>query len=377
MNRPRLLALRALGLGDLLTGLPALRALRDGFPAHELVLAAPRALAPLAVASEAVDSVSDVHGIDAAALAGRLPAGPWDLAVNLHGRGPQSSRALLALGPRRLVAWACPQAGVDGPVWRCDEHEVSRWCRLLSEVGIPADASRIDLKLPVEPTGPVDPTGPVGRVPERLVGATVIHPGAAAPSRRWPARRWGLVAAAEAASGRRVLVTGSSAEAPLVAAVIVASAGLMRRSGVGSAQQVGVPAATQPPDKPASAHEGAYQDAHRDISGVDRLVGADVMTLAAHVAVAGRVVCGDTGVAHLATALRRPSVVLFGPTSPARWGPPPERRQHVALWAGRTGDPHAERPDPGLLAISVSDVLAALDGLPAAPPPVVVASGPG
>ncbi len=259
MSRPRLLALRALGLGDLLTGLPALRALRDGFPAHELVLAAPRALAPLALASGAVDVVSDVNGIDAAALAGRLPAGPWDLAVNLHGRGPQSSRQLLALVPRRLVAWGCPQAGVDGPVWRCDEHEVSRWCRLLSEVGIPADASRIDLTLPVEPTGPVEPAGP-----ERPVGATVIHPGAAAPSRRWPAARWALVAAAEAASGRRVLVTGSSAEAPLVAAVIAASAQLAQRSGV--------------------------ESAHRDMVGVDGLVGADVMTLAAHVAVAGRVV---------------------------------------------------------------------------------------
>lgn len=365
MNRPRLLALRALGLGDLLTGLPALRALRDGFPAHELVLAAPRALAPLAVASGAVDSVSDVHGIDAAALAGRLPAGPWDLAVNLHGRGPQSSRALRALGPRRLVAWACPQAGVDGPVWRCDEHEVSRWCRLLSEVGIPADTSRIDLTLPVEP---VPPTGPVGRVPDRLVGATVIHPGAAAPSRRWPAARWGQVAAAEVGRGRRVLVTGSSAEAPLVAAVIAACAGVARRSGVEVAHQAGVPRAdAQPSDERASPRRGAHEGAHRDMAGVDGLVGADVMTLAAHVAAAGRLVCGDTGVAHLATALRRPSVVLFGPTSPARWGPPPQRPQHVTLWVGGTGDPHAERPDPGLLAISVSDVLAALDGLPAAP----------
>lgn len=375
MNRPRLLALRALGLGDLLTGLPALRALRDGFPAHELVLAAPRALAPLAVVSGAVDSVSDVHGIDAAALAGRLPAGPWDLAVNLHGRGPQSSRELLALGPRRLVAWGCPQAGVDGPVWCWNEHEVARWCRLLSEVGIPADASRIDLRLPVEPTGPV------GSVPERLVGATVVHPGAAAPARRWPAAHWGLVAAAEAASGRRVLVTGSSVDAPLVAAVMTAAAGVARRNGVESTQQPGVPATIQPPDQRSRAHEDAYQDAYQDahggMAGVDRLVGADVMTLAAHVAVAGRVVCGDTGVAHLATALRRPSVVLFGPTSPARWGPPAERREHVALWAGRTGDPHAERPDPGLLAISVSDVLTALDGLPAAPPPVVTANRPG
>jgi ADP-heptose:LPS heptosyltransferase len=90
----------------------------------------------------------------------------------------------------------------------------------------------------------------------------------------------------------------------------------------------------------------------------------DLTGLVALVAVAGRVVCGDTGVAHLATALRTPSVVLFGPTSPAEWGPPPDRPWHRALWAGRRGDPHADSPDPGLLEIRVADVLAALDALP-------------
>ena len=42
MTRPLLVAYRALGLGDLLTGVPALRALRDAYPEHRLVLAAPR-----------------------------------------------------------------------------------------------------------------------------------------------------------------------------------------------------------------------------------------------------------------------------------------------------------------------------------------------
>ena len=85
--------------------------------------------------------------------------------------------------------------------------------------------------------------------------------------------------------------------------------------------------------------------------------------LAAAIAVAGRVVCGDTGVAHLATALGTPSVVLFGPTSPSRWGPPRDRPIHRVLWAGRTGDPHASRPDPGLLAIGEDEVLQALEQL--------------
>ena len=90
----------------------------------------------------------------------------------------------------------------------------------------------------------------------------------------------------------------------------------------------------------------------------------DVLGLAALVAAAGRVVCGDTGVAHLATALRTPSVVLFGPISPALWGPPPDRPRHRALWAAGTGDPHGEEPDPGLLRIRVAKVVEALSTLP-------------
>lgn len=59
-----------------------------------------------------------------------------------------------------------------------------------------------------------------------------------------------------------------------------------------------------------------------------------------------------------------PSVVVFGPTSPAEWGPPPDRPQHRALWAGLRGDPHAGRVGEGLLRIGVDDVVGALDDLP-------------
>jgi ADP-heptose:LPS heptosyltransferase len=82
--------------------------------------------------------------------------------------------------------------------------------------------------------------------------------------------------------------------------------------------------------------------------------------LTALVAGATLVVCGDTGIAHLATALGTPSVILFGPTSPLQWGPP-EGRRHRALWKGTTGDPHATEPDAGLLGIGVGEVLEAID----------------
>jgi ADP-heptose:LPS heptosyltransferase len=299
--RRRLLVLRNLGLGDFLTGIPALRGLRRAFPDHELVLVAPESLNELAALSGAVDRVVS-----------SLPVGRTDVAVNLHGSGPESHRVVLATRPTRLIAFEHPDVRESrgSPRWRADEHEVTRWCRLLRESAIPADPA--DLRMDVEAIGIAD--------------ATVVHPGAASGSRRWPAERFAAVARAEREAGRVVLVTGGPAEVGL-ARTVAECAGL-----------------------PASAL----------LAGRTSLV-----ELAGVVAAAGRVVCGDTGVAHLATAVSTPSVVLFGPISPHEWGPPPDPK-HRALWAVLTGDPHGDDVHAGLLAIEVGDVLAELSRLEAA-----------
>lgn len=314
----RVVALRALGLGDLLTVVPALRALRRAHPAHRLVLAAPATLAPLVRAARLADEVVDT---DLRAEGGSAPHRPLDgalhgarLAVNLHGRGPQSTRLLLDTGPQELLAFPSAENAVPGPTapaWRSDEHEVSRWCRLLEAAGIPTDPTELAIEVDAAP-------------PPAAEGALLLHPGAASPARRWPEERWVAVARAAGAAGRRVVLTGGPGEAALAHRIA----------------------------------EAAGLDDDAVLAGR-----TDLVALAAAVAAAGAIVCGDTGVAHLATATGTPSVVLFGPVPPSRWGPPAERTQHRALWAGRQGDPHADALDPGLAALQIDDVLAALDDL--------------
>ena len=127
-GRPRALVLRALGLGDLLTAVPALRALRRGLPDHLIVLAAPSWLAPLVELTRTVDE--HLPTADLAALRRCVP--PPDLGVNLHGRGPQSLRALQRSGARRILTHHHPEvAALGGPAWEPDVHEVVRWCRLV------------------------------------------------------------------------------------------------------------------------------------------------------------------------------------------------------------------------------------------------------
>ncbi|MCF6745380.1 glycosyltransferase family 9 protein [Blastococcus sp. KM273128] len=294
--------LRPLGLGDLLTGVPAIRAVRAAVPGHRLVLATTTALQPLAELIDAVDEVLPARELEPLDWSGPPP----ELAVDLHGKGPASHVVVADLHPRRLLTFASP--GYPGPTWYPDEHEVRRWCRLVAEgLGVAADPDALDIAVPA--------------VPPPVRGATVVHPGAAFPGRRWPADRFAAVARHLAGQGHDVRITGGPAEVELARSV-AAAAGL-----------------------PASAVL-----AGRTTS----------LELAAVVATARLVVCGDTGVAHLASAYRRPSVVLFGPVSPALWGPPP-RPQHVVLWHGDgTGDPWGTELDPALARITVEEVLAAL-----------------
>ena len=306
MTGPRLLVLRAIGLGDFLTGVPALRMLRRALPGYELVLATPAALGPLVELSDAVD----VH-LPTAELAPPAWSGPPpDIAVDLHGNGPASKRLLQALRPARLVAFAGPGGDgehVAGPRWEADEHEAARWCRLVeAEFGVPASPDDLLLR----------PTSVRSAAP----GAVVVHAGAAYASRRWPAERFAEVAHRLAADGFEVVLTGSAEEAGLAEDV-------RRRAGLpGSAVLAGR---------------------------------TDLAALAALVAGARLVVCGDTGVAHLATACTTPSVLLFGPTSPARWGPA-RPGPHTVLWYGDgRGDPHGAAVDPALLRIQAAEVLAA------------------
>jgi ADP-heptose:LPS heptosyltransferase len=299
-----ILVLRALGVGDLAAGVPALRALRAAFPDRTLALAAPAWLTPLIELIGGVDRIVPADGLAA------LPAMPApELAVNLHGSGPQSHRLLQALAPARLWAFASVDAGhLDGPTWAEEEHEVRRWCRLLSHYDVRADPA--DLSLGV-------PAADVAR------GVTIVHPGAKSPARHWPAERFAAVTRALTEQGHDVVVTGSAGEREIAQRV---------------AREAGLPAAA------VLAGETGLGE------------------LAALVAHARLLISGDTGIAHLATGYGTPSVVLFGPVPPRRWGPPPDRAYHRAIWHGT----RAERGDtldpgvhPALLQVSVDEVLAA------------------
>jgi hypothetical protein len=120
-----IVVLRALGLGDLLTGIPALRGLRRTYAGAHIVLATPERFSALAMLSGAIDEVAATPGL------GRLHPrhSPTGLAVNLHGSGPESIADLLTLKPRNLISHRhSSYRDLHGPPWRPELHEVDRWC---------------------------------------------------------------------------------------------------------------------------------------------------------------------------------------------------------------------------------------------------------
>jgi ADP-heptose:LPS heptosyltransferase len=156
-------------------------------------------------------------------------------------------------------------------------------------------------------------------------GAAVVHVGAFYGSRQWPVVRFAEVARTLADDGMPVVFTGSAADRPR--AMEVAALARLPLSQV--------------------------------IAGTQELDG-----FAALIASAALVVTADTGAAHLASAYRVPSVVLFGPAPPEEWGPPKDG-PHVVLsdQSLRRGDTFGSEPDPALLAVMPADVIAAARSL--------------
>jgi ADP-heptose:LPS heptosyltransferase len=115
----------------------------------------------------------------------------------------------------------------------------------------------------------------------------VLNPGAAWPNKRWPAERFGALAATlRDRVGLNSMITWGPSERDLATAVAAASSG----------------AATPAP--PTTVGE-----------------------LAALMRDAALVVSGDTGPLHIAAAMRAPLLGLYGPTWPERngpWEPPDE-----------------------------------------------------
>jgi heptosyltransferase-1 len=256
------------------------------------------------------------------ALRRGLRAEHYDLCIDLQGAVRSALAGRLAGAPRMV--------GEDSPRewaarWLFDERVPTQGVHMIEQ------AVEVCAAAAAEPLSPVLPPLPVNHEAElwadgvlRDVGrrpVVLLSPGAGWGAKRWPAERYGAVASDLHQQGCLVLVNAGPEEQAIAAEVVRASGGV------------------------ALAPEFT----------LERLI-----ALTRRVCL---VIAGDTGPLHLACALGKPVVGIYGPTDPGRNGPfgvpfrvlrhPESKRDHTR---------HAE-PEAGLLTITPKQVVEAANEL--------------
>ena len=294
---------RALMLGDLLCAVPALRALRNAYrQSHITLVGLPWASVFVERFSGLVDDLLVFPGAvgfpEQAERDDGLPAfhaqacaRRFDLALQMHGSGGPANDIVEAMGARLNAGFRQPHERARNGTyvdWPDTLAEPLRYLQLVGALGIPAaDAS---LAFPLRGDDEAEAARLLRAFAVDPARAVVLHPGAQWASRRWPLDRFAQVADAVSEMGMKVMITGSAGEVPLANAV----RNRMRHPAISLAGRTSLGA------------------------------------LAALVARVPLVICNDTGISHVAAAVRTPSVVIASGSDTRRWAPL-DRERHLVL----------------------------------------------
>jgi heptosyltransferase-1 len=333
MPEPRFLVVRLGSLGDIVHTFPAVAALRESFPAANIVwLTHPR----WAFLVESSGLASEVWTVETRALSSlretiqRLRQASWSAAIDYQGLWKSAMLPFLGGAKRRIGFSSATIREFGVPLLYTDRVNTSKAhiAEQNGELSVRAGAQRgtaaVTLQIPSQ-----DQAAVCARLrPLGLDRYVVLSPGGGWRSKCWPAERFGALCGKlrESLNLRCVVNVGPDDE-DLSATLLAASAGaapVVYRSSLGELMAL--------------------------------LRGAVC------------IVSGDTGPLHLAVALGTPAVALFGPTDPARNGPYSDsgvrggEQKHIVLRASNVRTTHARdsQPHPSMLAISIDQVFDAV-----------------
>ena len=300
---PRKIALlRASRIGDFLSTIPAIRALRYALPDAEIAMITLPLLRDLAMRSPYIHRYIAFPGFPGMAeqlfhppkavqFFQQMQSEEFDLAIQMQGSGVYSNPFILLLGAKATAGFvregdpaSLLNAALPFPE---QEHEVRRMLALTTFLGIPAQGEELEFPLWQEDYAQADALLAAATPP--FIG---LHPSARDATRRWASARF--VETAKILAQRHhgmVILLGEAEDYPL---------------GEAMARGIAAPCLN--------------------------LMGRTTLpVLGAIIARLSVLITNDSGPAHIAYALKTPTVTIFGGGSPAINGPPQDGQFRVLL----------------------------------------------
>jgi heptosyltransferase-1 len=307
MSGPRILVVRLGAMGDIIAALPAVASLKHSIPHSKITWVVEQKWSALLEANPYIDSVIL---FDRKTLAGlrkawsELRSARFDMGVDFQGLIKSALVATVAR-PERIFGFSTPHVRESAASWFYSTkvsirspHAVE--CNL--ELATAAGASSI-LR-----TFPLPPGEPESQLPK---GDFVL----ASPLAGWGAKQWPLEYYSDLA-------------------------GKLRRD-------CGLPLVLNAP------HAIRVEGAETHVSGIAGLIHATRRATA--------IVGVDSGPMHLAAALSKPGVAIFGPTDPARHGPYGGTFTVLRSPTALTTYKRTEQPDDSMREITPDQVVGALE----------------
>ena len=309
MTGPRILVIRLGAMGDVIAALPAVASLKHSIPHSKITWVVEPKWSVLLEGNPYVDSVMHLDRRTLSGLGsawGELRSARFDLAVDFQGLIKSALVATIAR-PERIFGFNAAHARESPASWFYStkvqirsHHAVERNLDLAAAAG----ASSILRTFPL-PGGQ-----PEGRLPD---GDFVL----ASPLAGWGAKQWPLEYYSDLAQ-----LLGKQWGLPLV---------------INAGEPVLV--------------EGAVTH----VSGISGLIHATRRAAA--------VVGVDSGPMHLAAALAKPGIALYGPTDPGRHGPYGGTFTVLRSPTAVTNYKRTAEPDPSMRAITPDQVFEALEAI--------------
>ena len=295
LNPQRIAIFRALQLGDLLQAIPALRAIRAGFPGAEITLIGlPWAKSFTQRFYRYIDRFVEFVGYPGISEVEVIPekiadfieeqrAYGYDIAIQMHGSGKTSNCFILALGAKMTVGYftdSCPERLTLRVPYPDYQPEVYR--NLVLAKLLMCEDRNPRLEFPLCNQDRSEAVTLLSKLPHLNRPWIGIHAGARPSSRRWPVPYFAAIADELAKKyNAQIILTGSADEKEIVQAV-----------------------------------ETHMKMRPLNLTGETSLGG-----LAAVIGELDLFVSNDTGPAHIANALDTPSITIFGPADYRRWAP--------------------------------------------------------